>query len=474
MRRSWAIASKDWREAATDGRVWLAWLLALSALAMAAFQGVATLHHTEAEQAVVTNQVRMQWETQGEKNPHSAAHFGQFVFKPVLATALIDPGVNADTGQAIWLDPHRRNLARHKPTEDQSPAERLARAGIDGVLQWVLPLLVVLLGFGAVAGEREAGTWRMLASLGLTPGRLFVGKLLGLAWVLVPLWGFFTAVFAWAAWGIEPHRTDTLVRVAGLALLYSLYMAIFGLLALGISARTSMASRALAILLILWGINGFVAPRLGTTLAHAAVELPTTEAFHSAIQQDIRRGMDQDGDVSARQQRFLQATLAQYGVSRAEDLPVGLRGLRLLDSDAYASRVHEKHFQDLEDRFTAQTRWQLWASVAGPLVPVRALSQALAGTDIYHHVHFATAAEAYRRSFIDATSTRILDSNQGTRNDATGDNAFWASLAPFAYQAPAWSWALQQQGSALLVLLLWLLGATRFAISGLRRLARKL
>lgn len=474
MRRSWAIARKDWREAAADGRVWLAWLLALGALVMAASQGAATLRQAEAERTVVAEQVRMQWETQGEKNPHSAAHFGQFVFKPVSAPALLDPGVNADAGQAIWLDPHRRNLARHKPTEDQSPAERLARAGIDGVLQWVLPLLVVLLGFGAVAGEREAGTWRMLASLGVTPGRLFIGKLLGLAWVLVPLAVFFTAALAWAAWGNETHRADTLARMASLTLLYSLYLVIFGLLALGISARTAVASRALAMLLVLWGINGFVAPRLGTTLAQAAVELPTTEAFHAAIQRDIQHGMDQDGDAGTRQQRFLQATLARYGVSRAEDLPVGLRGLRLLDNDAYSSRVHEKHFQDLEGRFTAQTRWQLWAAAAGPLVPVRALSQALAGTDIHHHMHFATAAEAYRRSFIDATSTRILNSNQGTGNDATGDNAFWASLAPFAYQAPAWSWALQQQGAALSLLLLWLLGAAWFAISGLRGLAREL
>lgn len=474
MNGSWGIALKDWREAARDGRVWLAWLLALSALALAALQGAVTLRQNSAEHAIAASQVRGQWEAQGEKNPHSAAHFGQFVFKPVAAPALIDPGVNADAGQAIWLDPHRRNLARHKPTEDQSPAERLARAGIVGVLQWVLPLLVVVLGFGAVAGEREAGTWRMLVSLGMTPCRLFVGKLAGLAWVLVPLWGFFFAVLVWVAWGNGSQSTDALIRVIGLALLYTVYMVIFGLMALGISARTVVASRALALLLVLWGINGLVAPRLGATLAQAAVGLPSTEAFHAAIQRDIQFGMDQDGDTNARQQQFLKATLSRYGISRAEDLPVGLRGLHLLDNDAYSSRVHEKHFQDLESRYIAQTRWQLWASAAGPLVPVRAISQALAGTDIHHHVHFATAAETYRRSFVDATSERILHGNQGTGNDATGDNAFWASIAPFTYHAPAWSWSLQQQGPALMLLLTWFLGAAWFAISGLHGLARRL
>lgn len=474
MRRSWVIANKDWRQAASDGRVWLAWLLALGTLAAAAFHGAAGLRQSEAERTIIAAQVRMQWETQGEKNPHSAAHFGQFVFKPVTAPALIDPGVNAATGQAIWLDPHRRNLARHKPMEDQSPAERLVPAGIDGVLQWVLPLLVVLQGFGAIAGEREAGTWRMLASLGVSPRHLLIGKLAGLGWILAPLCVFFIAVLGWVAKRHGLQDTDTLIRVVGLALLYTVYLAIFGLLALGISARTATASRALAILLLLWGINGFVAPRLGTTLAQAAVETPSTEEFHAAIQRDIQFGMDQDGDANTRQQRFLKTILARYGVSRAEDLPVGLRGLRLLDNDAYSSRVHEKHFQDLENRFIAQTHWQLWASATGPLVPVRAISQALAGTDIHHHLRFATAAETYRRSFVDATSERILHSNRGTDNDATAGNTFWASIAPFAYQAPTWHWALQQQGAAISVLMLWLLGAAIFAITGLRGLTKGL
>ncbi|WP_349744456.1 DUF3526 domain-containing protein [Roseateles cavernae] len=469
MRRALAIAGKDLREATADGRLWLAWALAVGVLAVAALQGWTALSQDESERSAISSLVRTQWETQGEKNPHSGAHFGQYVFKPASASAFIDAGVNADAGRAIWLDPHRRNLSRLKASEDQSAAERLSRGGVGLVLQWILPLLVVLLSFGAVAGEREAGTWRMLASLGVTSGRLLAGKLAGLGLVLAPTWAFFSVVLGLVAWLGGPGSADTLGRIAGLTLLYTLYLAIFGLLALGVSARCASASRALALLLVLWGINGFVAPRLGAAVASAAVGLPTSEQFHAAVHHDIQRGMGQDGDASTRYQRFLAATLARYGVSRAEELPVGLRGLRLIENDAYSSRVHDKHFRDLESRLSAQAEWQLWGALLAPLMPVRALSQALAGTDLHHHMHFAAAAETYRRGFVDATSERIAQRNTGTGNAATADNEFWASLAPFAYRPPTWTWGLAQQWRALALLALWLLAAAWFAVSGFRR-----
>lgn len=469
MKRAATIAAKDLREAAGDGRVLVAWVLALLVLAVAALQGWTTTQQAAHERDAVSALVRTQWDSQGDKNPHSGAHFGQYVFKPNALPAFIDPGVNAEAGRTIWLDPHRRNLSRFKAAEDDTAAARLAPGTVAAVLQWVLPLLVIVLSFGAVAGEREAGTWRLLASLGVTPGRLFVGKLAGVALVLVPMLLFFAIVLALAS----AAGGDSAARIAWLALLYTLYLGIFGCLALGVSARCTSASRALALLLVLWGLNGFVAPRLGAAVADLAVALPSTEQFHAAIHHDIQHGMGGDGDANARYERFLAETLAHYKVGKAEDLPVGLRGLRLVANDAYSSRVHEKHFADLQGRFIAQADWQLAAAMAGPLLPVRALSQSLAGTDIRHHVHFAEAAEAYRRVFIDATSDEITRRNTGTDNKATVGNDFWRAVPAFDYAAPSAAWALASQWRALLVLAAWAALALAFALSGFKRLARE-
>ena len=471
MNTALRIAFKDLREAAGDGRVLVAWALAVLVLVVSALQGWAGLREAEAERQTVSALVRTQWDTQGDKNPHSGAHFGQYVFKPVALPAFIDAGVNAEAGRAIWLDPHRRNLSRFKAAEDQTPAARLAPGTVAAVLQWVLPLLVIVLGFGAVAGEREAGTWRLLASLGVTPGRLFAGKLAGPALVLAPMLVFFAIV---GLLSLGAQGTDAFARIALLALLYTLYLGIFACITLGVSARCASASRALALLLVLWGINGFVAPRLGSAMADAAVSLPSSEQFHAAIHHDIQHGLGQDGDANTRYQRFLAQTLAQYKVDKPEDLPVGVRGLRLIANDAYASRVYEKHHADLERRFVTQSDWQLAAAVAGPLLPVRALSQALAGTDIRHHVHFTSAAEQYRRVFIDATSEEIARRNTGTGNTATVGNDFWRAVPAFDYHAPSWAWALASQWRALLGLATWLVLALAFAATGFKRLAREI
>src|SRR3546814_4857845 len=46
-------------------------------------------------------------------------------------------------------------------------------------LQVLLPLLIVLTGFSAFAGERESGTLRQVMSLGVSSRTLLLGKLLG-------------------------------------------------------------------------------------------------------------------------------------------------------------------------------------------------------------------------------------------------------------------------------------------------------
>ena len=87
------------------------------------------------------------------------------------------------------------------------------------VLQLLIPLFVILLAFGAFAGERENGTLRQLLAAGARPSGLAAGKALGLtaalSLVLVPaaicaavlyMVGFFIAeltdscIFAWSSW----------------------------------------------------------------------------------------------------------------------------------------------------------------------------------------------------------------------------------------------------------------------------------
>ena len=90
-------------------------------------------------------------------NPHAAAHYGAFVFKPVQPLSAIDPGLDPFVGVFVFLEAHKQQLARHRPIEDATPTRRLGQLTPASAALVLLPLLVVTLTFSSFAAERESG-----------------------------------------------------------------------------------------------------------------------------------------------------------------------------------------------------------------------------------------------------------------------------------------------------------------------------
>jgi ABC-2 type transport system permease protein len=173
---AWAVARKEWTELARDARwkalIAVTLLLMLSSLAL----GLLRLQRLEREHRAATEGDRRVWTAQGAKNPHAAAHFGQYAFKPVGPLAVADPGVDEFAGNAVWLEAHKQNEAQFRTARDGTLAARMGRLTLAFVLQAILPLMAILLGFAAFSGEREAGTLPQLLSLGVRPRDLLLGK----------------------------------------------------------------------------------------------------------------------------------------------------------------------------------------------------------------------------------------------------------------------------------------------------------
>ena len=124
------------------------------------------------------------WLDQGDKNPHSAAHFGRYAFKPSPALAYVDRGLDAYLGTTVWLEAHWQNPFELRPAEDRTALQRFGDLTAALVLQLLIPLFIVLLAFPTFAGERESGTLRLLLSAGAEPRQLALGKAMGLAGAL--------------------------------------------------------------------------------------------------------------------------------------------------------------------------------------------------------------------------------------------------------------------------------------------------
>ncbi|MBW4698258.1 MAG: DUF3526 domain-containing protein [Aphanocapsa lilacina HA4352-LM1] len=458
------IARKEFTEMVRDGRFRVAAALVMALLVAALAAG--WKHHVDstAQRLTAERITRAQWLNQGARNPHSAAHYGVWAFRPQSPLASIDPGIEKYVGTAVWLEAHRQNEFRYKPASDATAAARFGELTAAVVLQLLLPLVIVLLSFGAFAAERDNGTLRQLLSLGVSRSDLALGKALGvasaLAVLLVPATALGIAALALSAgtsgWGDGPLR----LWLMGLG--YLLYFGAFVGLSIAVSARARSAQLALVVLVGFWIVNGLVAPRAVADLARGAFPGPSSFAFTQAVREDITRGADGHNSSDKRLDDLKAAVLKKYGVKRVEDLPVNFDALSLQAGEDYGNTVYDKHYTRLWDTYRNQNAVHQWGAAVAPLLAVRSLSMGLAGSDFEQHRHFATAAENHRRLINRIANEEMLKTEYNNWNDEVPAET-WAKFPEFRYGPPGVDWVLGQYLPSIGLMLAWCVLATAAA-----------
>jgi len=468
------IARKEALEIVRDGRFRWAAVSALLLLIAALLSGWAHYDRLAHQRTLASATERTVWTTQQEKNPHSTAHYGTWAFKPMTPLGMFDYGVTAYTGTAFFLEGHKIEGAAYRPVDDATGVARLGELTAAIVLQWLIPLLIVLLAFDAFAGERQRGTLRQLMSLGVAPGALTLGKALGLAAplgaVLVPasIIGAAALLFGssadgpsaeWGAWDF--------LRLGALTLAYLAYFALF----IGLSLVVSMLSRAprtaLLLLLAFWFGNAFVAPRLANDVAGMIQPGPDPAAFA------IKKRTIAENRIAQFKERVKAITerlMKENGIEAPDQLSVNVPGLNLFEIEVAETAAHRAFYKELGDAFEAQNAIVQAGALVAPLLAVQSLSMALAGTDYAHHRHFADSAEEYRHNYVQRLNRNLRDNARpGDQWDSeyTAGSDLWESIPAFTYEPPDPGWAIRHQVTALFMLAIWLVGLlvfTRWAV----------
>lgn len=467
------IARKEMIELWRDSRSrWAAALVVLLML-VAILLGWQQMQRTEAERQAARTTSYQQWLDQGEKNPHAAAHFGQYAFKPANPLSFVDPGVTPYVGVTVWMEAHKQNEFKFRPARDATSLQRFGELSAAFMLQVLMPLLVILLSFAAFSGERERGTLRQLLSIGVRPAQLLAGKALAIAAtlgiVLVPVLLLGVLVLALAGDG-QTAVGDSLARVAALATGYAIYLGGFVALTLGVSATVNSSRRALVLLLAFWMVNSFVAPRAMTDLARRLSPTPTAMEFRQAMEAE-RRASWGDDDKHPAFAAFRERVLKEYGVARVEDLPVDFRGLALRADDENGYRIYDRHFGDLWERYARQERLRALAGLIFPLAAIQPFSMGMAGTDTAHHNHFAQAAENYRREIQSAMSDDLIHHRKNGDEHYVAGRSLWEKMQPFHYRTLSVASALARQWPNAAILALWAAATGLFAFLAVRRLS---
>lgn len=465
------IARKEFTEIVRDGRFRWAAGIVLVLLVAALVMGWQHFREVQKQQQAAQVLDREVWLAQGERNPHSAAHFGRYAFKPSPPLSFVDSGINAYTGVAIWMEAHYQNSARFRPIEDATTAGRFGELTAAIVLQLLVPLLVVLLAFALFAGEREAGTLRQLLSLGVRPRDLAAGKALGVAGalllLLVPATLIGVAALTFAS--TPDGMSASVGRFLLLAVSYLLYFGAFLGVAIAVSAWVRSARVALVALLAFWIMGSLVVPRVAADVSERAYPAPSRTEFWRDVNREMREGIDGHNPSDRRREELRQRVLAQYSVSRIEDLPVNFSGIALQAGEEYGNQVFDRHYARLWQTYASQNRVHDALALVSPLLAIRSVSMGVAGTDWAQHQRFAEAAETYRRD-LQRQLNGDLANNSRTGQTYLANAGLWEQAPPFDYAPPGLGWIMRHHAWSLALLVLWFTVASALAYVSVRRI----
>ncbi|MET0350198.1 MAG: DUF3526 domain-containing protein [Rhizobacter sp.] len=467
------IAREEWRLMWRD-RVAASGLVLLVLLAgVAAFTAWDQRQASAAERTRHQAQVDHEFDTQPDRHPHRMVHYGHFVFRAPGPLAAFDPGVDAFTGHTLFLEGHRQNSANFGDVRQSSLLLRFGQLTPAFVLQVLAPLLLVFVGHAAVAREREAGTLRVLLAQGVKPARLVAGKALALGGVagvvLLP------ALAALAAIGVSTPGQGGPAAV--LALGYAAWLAIWVAGIVGVSAWLARGRDALLLLLAAWTACVVVVPRLAPEVAAARTALPTRFETDIAIARDLAAIGDSHNPDDPYFAGFRQQVLARYGVARIEDLPVNYKGLVGMEGERLTSELFARYAAEGFERQAAQLAWVDRFAWLSPMVALRRLSMAAAGSDLVQYRRFVEQAERHRYALVQNLN-RLQAEQLTLRGDKSSrDNRIsathWHGAADFHLEPEATGDTLRRAAPAAGALALWLLGLSLATVPATRRLGRE-
>jgi ABC-2 type transport system permease protein len=318
-----------------DGRFWATGGLFTVLVLLCIVIGLNDQRDRAQNERRLTRELRSQWESQKDKDPHAAGHFGTYVVKPTGPTSWLDPGVEPYVGTLLFLEPHIQNEFTHRPATESTTLRHFGHFSLAFLLQVIAPLIVILFCYASFAGDRESGALRLLISTGMKPIDIVAGKIIGnlagLALLIFPSLLLSGIVLS------SGGQAGTSLPSLGLLLLgYLLYLAAFAGLTLAVSAFVAKSQVALAAMVFVWIVTCFVLPRTVSDFAAARNPLPSKAAFTDRIAQEVLKGIDGHDPLDKRREPLLRATLEKHGVKRVEDLPVNFDALALQASEEYA------------------------------------------------------------------------------------------------------------------------------------------
>lgn len=430
-----------------------------ASLILVTWLGVIQNNKQQEQQQSAQKHVREQWENIDAMNPHGAAHYGSYAFKPITPLSSIDEGVNAVTGNVLRLEGHVQNEIVYSEASQSLSVSKFGKLKPALLLQFVIPLLLIFLAFASVSSEKETGRLKLLVFQGASLSKLILAKALS-----VWFYGLLLLVITVAVQtliNLKNTSAGNIERTSFLLLAYGAYYYIVATLAVYFSARLKNNTAALSSMLAIWILWTIFLPKIWGNTTDKLYPLPSRQEFKSAMQDDRSKGIDGHNPSDKREEELKQKVLAEYKVDSLEQLPINFDGIVMQEDEEYGNQVWDKHFGKNYNILQKQKKTYQLSGFFNPFASLQSASMGFSGSDMLHHLDFLKQAENYRRILIKSLNDKHAYGGSKTGDWSwKADNAFFKSIKDFEYKTPPFATALSLYFIDILCLAFWMALAT--------------
>ncbi|GGP70652.1 ABC transporter permease [Shewanella algicola] len=376
---------------------------------------------------------------QPDRHPHRMVHYGHYVFRSPSPLSIIEPGVDSFTGTSIFLEGHRQNSAMFSDQRQASGMTRFSSLTPSFLLQVLVPLFIIMIGYASVTREKEAGTLNIMITQGVNLWHLLMGKYLALVssalLMLLPL----VIAAIWATINGE-SMVITSSFVAG----YVAYIFVWCGIVLTVSALSQKSSASFVTLACLWIVLCILLPRIGSSSAAAIAPSQGKLEADFAMLEELRKLGDGHDTSDPAFEQLKQNLLAKYDVSKVEDLPLNFRGAVAQFSEKQLTELLNKFAEKRMQEELAQANIARQFGWLTPTTAIRSFSMMISGTSLETHHRFLREAEKLRFDFVQSlnkvhqdTLSYQADMNRNKDADSTNaarvDASNWQVLSSFSF-----------------------------------------
>jgi ABC-2 type transport system permease protein len=470
------IAREEWRLWARSRVVLVAALIVAVLLAATSVITAGRVNEEAAKRTARQASAEATFFAQPDRHPHRMVHYGHYAFRSPPPLAAFDPGVDAVTGQSIFLEGHRQNTAMFADTRSGADLGGFAALNPANIYQLLLPLLLIIIGHGVVLRERESGTLAVMLAQGQSGLAIAGGKALALAGVAGL---FLLPVAALAMYSVASGETP--LAAIMLVASYALYLAVWAALVLAISLLVRQRSVALGLLVFAWLLIALIVPRLGINAGSAAVDAPGKIESDLVMLAEQRKLGDGHNAADPAFDALQKQVLEQYEAASVEELPINWRGVVAGYSEAKLTDLMNDYAENRMRREAQQSQIVSLFGLASPTLAVGAASRTLAGTDLATHHRFLRESEALRFDFVqglnDLHATKLTYADDAKRSSdpeaearTRVNAAAWRLLDTFRFTPDPAAERLARAMLPLAMMLGWLVALAGVIAVGARRL----